>query len=172
MRHLATIALLGAVTASVLPAAYADDRRSAGREFGAILQIAASEYLSQRSGVDIQQRGDNNQATATQNGPGNAAAIRQQGRGQSATVGQAGAVNRSDVSQYGVANRAAMNQTGSSNYACLIQIGIGLDADVQQSGSGRSVGIVQTPGGSREVAPEICFLEKVSWKYIAQRRGR
>lgn len=171
MKRLAAFASLALVSALPLAPSYAQ-RAKAGDELKIILGIAANELLSGASGVDVRQTGSNNSAGANQNGPGNAAAINQVGNGQSANVGQNGRVNRSDVSQYGFANTAAMNQTGNRNYACLIQVGVGLNGEVNQSGRRQAMGVLQTPGGARDIPPELCFIEKVGRKYVEQRRSR
>jgi hypothetical protein len=144
------------------------ERRKAGQEVGAFLKLAAEEWLTQSGAVEIDQLGDRNRVEKVGDG---SASVRQQGHEQSAQLGQRGPGNRSDVSQYGLANRARVDQAGAANYACLIQMGVLLDAEVVQTGRGRSAGVLQTPAGAQAIPPEVCFLERVGRKYVAQRKS-
>ena len=57
----------------------------------------------------------------------------------------------------------------SEKYRCAL---VGLNGEVNQSGRRQAMGVLQTPGGARDIPPELCFIEKVGRKYIEQRRSR
>ena len=105
--------------------------------------------------VQVDQSGGGHRAAAAQRGAADLISIVQQGRGHTSMVTQNGDGNTAIVRQYGQNNAATIAQSGSGNAACVFQVGRNTNAEIVQTG-GQSVGVIQTPRGTREVPMEVC----------------
>ncbi len=117
--------------------------------------FAAAQTAPGANQAQVEQSGAGNSAAGAQFGVRDRLAIVQRGRAQTARVTQNGDGNNGEIHQFGRNQSAEIAQTGDNNNACVVQIGRNADAAIAQSG-GRSVAILQTPNGAREIPARAC----------------
>ncbi|WP_368066660.1 hypothetical protein [Hyphomonas sp.] len=105
-------------------------------------------------------------------GAGNYGTIGQQGRGNAAGIAQTGSGNAAGILQFGRYNTGVITQDGAGNTACLVQTGRNLDGAVQQVGDNQTMGVWQTPRGSREIPVETCANATTRREVMAYAIGR